>query len=349
LIRFNNDYSESCHEDVLNYISSRCFEQNPGYGTDDYCIRAAELIKKKCGNDQLYVHFLSGGTQANLVMISAALRPHHGVIAADSAHIHVHETGAVEAVGHKILTIHSDDGKLSASQVELEILMHRNNSDAEHITKPKMVYISNPTEYGTLYTRRELQELSDVCRKYDLWLYTDGARLGYGLTAEENDLQLSDFAQLCDAFYIGGTKVGALFGEAMVICNPVLAEDFRYIMKQRGGMLAKGWLLGMQFCALFEDDLYFKISAHANKMADWIRSCIVQVGYKLFLPGATNQIFAVLPDPLLSALHEKFSYCYWNKYDRESSVVRFCTSWATKESDVKALCDEIMRLSRESW
>ena len=349
MIRFNNDYSESCHEAVLNYISARGFEQNPGYGTDDYCVRASELIKKMCGNDQLSVHFLTGGTQANLIMMSAALRPHHGIIAADSAHIHVHETGAIEAVGHKILAIHSDDGKLSANQVEQEALAHRNNPDAEHLTKPQMVYISNPTEYGTLYTRKELLSLADVCRKYGLWLYLDGARLGYGLTAEGNDLQLSDLAEFCDAFYIGGTKVGALFGEAMVICNPVLAEDFRYIIKQRGGMLAKGWLLGMQFCALFEDDLYFEISAHANKLADRIRLCITKLGYKLFLPGSTNQIFAVLPDSLLSELSQKISCCYWNKYDDESSVVRFCTSWATKESDVKALCDEIIRLSRESW
>ena len=349
MIRFNNDYSESCHEAVLNYIATRSTEQNPGYGTDDYCARATELIKKKCGNDQLSVHFLTGGTQANLIMIAAALRPHHGIIAVDSAHIHVHETGAIEATGHKILAIHSEDGKIAAKAVENEVLLHRNNPDAEHVVKPKMVYISNPTEYGTLYSKSELQALCAVCRKYGLWLYLDGARLGYGLTAEENDLQFADLAELCDAFYIGGTKVGALFGEAMVICNPVLAEDFRYIVKQRGGMLAKGWLLGMQFCALFEDDLYFKISAHANKMADKIRTCITQLGYKLFLPGSTNQVFAVLPDPLLSKLSKKISYCYWNKYDEGCSVIRLCTSWATRESDVQALCEEIIRLSGEGW
>ncbi len=345
--RFNNDYSETCHEAVLEYISTRCSEQNPGYGTDTYCTRAAELIRKACANERASVHFLIGGTQANLVLISDALRPHQAVVAAKSAHINVHETGSIEAVGHKILAVDSVDGKLSAQQVETEVMLYRNSPDAEHIAQPKMVYISNPTEYGTLYSLAELQELSNVCRALDLLLYVDGARLGYGLTAKGNDLQLSDLAQLCDAFYIGGTKVGALFGEAMVICNPVLAQDFRYIMKQRGGMLAKGWLLGMQFCALFENDLYFQISSVANAYADQIRLCISQLGYKLFLPGTTNQIFVVLPDSLLSDLGENFSYSYWERFDESNSVVRFCTSWATQESDVRALCDELVRLTSE--
>lgn len=344
MIRFNNDYSESCHEAVLNYISAHSGEQNPGYGCDPHCVRAADLIKSKCGNPNLDVHFLVGGTQTNLVTITAALRPHQAVIGPNCAHINVHETGAIEATGHKVISLPSDNGKITAQQVRQEVLLQRNSPDAEHIAQPKMVYISNPTEFGTIYKLRELQELSDVCRELGLYLYVDGARLGYGLTAVDNDVDLHHLAALCDAFYIGGTKVGALFGEALVICNPILAEDFRYIIKQRGGMLAKGWLLGMQFCALFEDDLYFKISSRANTCADRIRHCLKQLGFDLYMPGTTNQIFAVLPDALLSQLGESFSYSFWEKHDDSSSVVRFCTSWATTDKDVCALCDELTRL-----
>lgn len=347
MIRFNNDYSESCHQAVLDFVAARMNEQNAGYGTDDYCFKAAELIKAKCHSENIAVHFIAGGTQANLVLISAALRPHQAVIAAKTAHIHVHETGSIEAVGHKIIALESQDGKITAQQVRNEVLAQRNSADAEHLAQPKMVYISNPTEYGTLYSLEQLQALSTVCKDLGLLLYMDGARLGYGLTAKENDVELSDIARLCDAFYIGGTKVGAMFGEAVVICNPSLGEDFRYIIKQRGAMLAKGWLLGMQFCALFEDDLYFKIASKANQFADQLRDQIESLGYKLFIPGNTNQVFVVLPDSILAALEDKFSYSYWERFDEISSVVRFCTSWATKECDVQALCDELVKLSSE--
>ncbi len=347
MIRFNNDYSATGHKAILDYISNRLTEQNSGYGTDPYCELAAEMIRNKCCCERAAVHFLVGGTQANLVLISAALRSHQAVLAAKSAHINVHETGSIEAVGHKVLPIESSDGKISAHQVRTEVMLHRTSPDAEHIAQPKMVYISNPTEYGTLYSLDQLRELSAVCRELGLFLYVDGARLGYGLTARGNDIQLLDLAALCDAFYIGGTKVGALFGEAMVICNPLLAEDFRYIMKQRGGMLAKGWLLGMQFCALFENDLYYSISTKANEYADQIRSCLLDLGYKLFLPGTTNQVFAVLPDSVLYNLGKNFSYSFWERFDKNSSVVRFCTSWATHETDVRALCDELIRLTSE--
>ena len=345
MIRFNNDYSEICHETVLNYISSRSAEQNAGYGMDDYCVKAADLIKKQCENEHVAVHFLVGGTQANLVLISAALRSYQAVIAAASAHIHVHETGAIEAVGHKIITLPSEDGKIAAKQVRDVVISHRNNADAEHTVQPKMVYISNPTEYGALYSLEQLQDLSNTCKELGLLLYMDGARLGYGLASKENDLSLKDIGQLCDAFYIGGTKVGALFGEAMVITNSCLAEDFRYIIKQRGAMLAKGWLLGMQFCALFENDLYFEIASSANRFADQIRECLKELGYKFFISGSTNQIFVILPDSLLANLSEDFSYCYWEQYDQNHSVVRFCTSWATKETEVQALCDKLIKLT----
>ena len=345
MIRFNNDYSQSCHEAVLNYISGSFCEQNAGYGLDDYCVRASELIKKQCENENIAVHFLVGGTQANLVLISAALRPYQAVIAAESAHIHVHETGAIESVGHKIITLPSQDGKISSNQVREVVLNHRNNADAEHTVQPKMVFISNPTEYGTLYSLEQLRNLSNTCRVLGLILYMDGARLGYGLASKENDITLKDLARLCDAFYIGGTKVGALFGEAMVISDSGLAEDFRYIIKQRGAMLAKGWLLGMQFCALFEKGLYLEIASSANRYADQIRNCFDELGYKLFISGSTNQIFVILPDALLSYLSEDFSYCYWERYDHTHSVVRFCTSWATNESDVRALCDKLIKLT----
>lgn len=345
MIRFNNDYSETCHDAVIEYITGNLYQQIPGYGMDDYCDKAADLIREKCNCKNAAVHFLVGGTQANLVLITAALRPHQAILASDSAHINVHETGAIEATGHKIIALPSAEGKITAQQVRREVVNHRSSADAEHIAQPKIVYISNPTEYGTIYSYRELQELSGVCREFGLLLYMDGARLGYGLAASDNDLKMEDIANFCDAFYIGGTKVGAMFGEAMVICNPDLAEDFRYIIKQRGGMLAKGWLLGMQFCALFENDLYFTIAEKANKFADQIRNCLNRLGHKLYLSGTTNQIFVVLPDYLLADLSANFSYTFWEKLDESRSVVRFCTSWATKESDVRALCDALTRLS----
>ena len=252
MIYFHNDYSEGCHQKVLEKLIATNLEQTPGYGEDFYCEQAAKKIKALCGNDNLAVHFLVGGTQTNLTVIAAALRPHQAALGPESAHINVHETGAVEATGHKVLSVPSADGKITAQQVKTVVQTHRASGSFEHEAQPKLVYISNPTEYGTIYTLSELEELAATCKEYGLYLFMDGARLGYGLAAKENDVTLKDFARLCDVFYIGGTKVGALFGEAVVISNPALNEDFRYLMKQRGGMLAKGWLLGLQFEALFE-------------------------------------------------------------------------------------------------
>ena len=345
MIYFHNDYSEGCHEKVMQKLIETNLEQTPGYGTDDHCHRAAEKIKAACGREDVDVHFLVGGTQANLTVIDAALRPHQGALCAVSGHINVHETGAVEATGHKVLPLPSDDAKITAAQVEEAVIAHRNDGAFEHIVQPKLVYISNPSELGTLYTLRELEELSAVCRENGLYLFLDGARMGYGLAAKDYDVTLADIARLCDVFYIGGTKVGALFGEAVVISNPALKEDFRYIIKQHGGMLAKGRLLGVQFDALFTDDLYFDISAHAVKMADKIRDCFDSLDVKYLVPGITNQIFPILSDELLAELGKNFMFTEMERVSDTHRCVRFCTSWATRQENVDLLCEELKKLS----
>ena len=343
---FHNDYNETCHPAVLKKITEYSQMPMPGYSTDPCCAEAAELIRKKCNAPDAAVHFLVGGTQTNLTVIAASLRPHQGVISAESGHINVHETGAIEATGHKVILVPSRDGKvrpeLAAQIVESQSL----SMDAEHIVQPKLVYISNPTEYGTLYSLAELKALSDLCKVKGLCLFIDGARMGYGLAAAGNDITLADYARLADVFYIGGTKVGAMFGEAVVISNPSIAEDFRYLMKQRGGMLAKGWLLGLQFQALFENDLYYKISAHADKLADKIRSTFAELGYELFLPGTTNQIFVTLPNAMLEQIGKEFTFAHWEKADDAHTTVRFCTSWATTEENTEALCRKLKELSK---
>ena len=345
MLYFNNDYAEGCHQRILDALVKTNLEQTLGYSEDSYCAAAREKIRIACGNDNLAVHFLVGGTQTNLTVIDAALRPHQGALCASSGHIHVHETGAVEATGHKVLALPSTDGKITARQVEQAVLAHRADGAFEHIVQPKLVYISNPTELGTLYTKQELEELSAVCRKLGLYLFLDGARLGYGLMAKGNDLTMADIARLCDVFYIGGTKVGALFGEAVVIRNPSLAEDFRYIIKQHGGMLAKGRLLGVQFDTLFTDDLYYKISAHADAMADRLRDTLAEIGAPLLVPGTTNQVFAILPDTLLEELAKTVTFSEQERVSDTHRAVRFCTSWATKAENVDILCRKLKELA----
>ena len=345
MLYFNNDYAEGCHQSILDALVKTNMEQTLGYSKDSYCAAAREKIRKACGNDNLAVHFLVGGTQTNLTVIDAALRPHQGALCASSGHIHVHETGAVEATGHKVLALPSTDGKITARQVEQAVLAHRADGAFEHIVQPKLVYISNPTELGTLYTKQELEELSAVCQKLGLYLFLDGARLGYGLMAKGNDLTMADIARLCDVFYIGGTKVGALFGEAVVIRNPSLAEDFRYIIKQHGGMLAKGRLLGIQFDTLFTDDLYYKISAHADAMADRLRDTLAEIGAPLLVPGTTNQVFAILPDTLLEELAKTVTFSEQERVSDTHRAVRFCTSWATKAENVDTLCRKLKELA----
>lgn len=344
MIYFNNDYAEGCHQKVLEALAGTNMEQTPGYGEDEYCAKAAGKIRALCGREDAAVHFLVGGTQANLTVIDAALRPHQGALCAVSGHINGHETGAVEATGHKVLTVPSTDGKITAAQVERVVLAHRADSSFEHTVQPKLVYISNPTELGTLYTLAELEALSDTCHKLGLYLFLDGARLGYGLAAMGNDVTLPDIARLCDVFYIGGTKVGALFGEAVVMGNPVLAEDFRYLIKQHGGMLAKGRLLGVQFDALMTDGLYFEIAAHADRLADKLRETFHRLNIPFLVPGITNQLFPILPDAVLEKLSEKYVFCEQERVDETHRAVRFCTSWATRPEAVDALCADLCRL-----
>ena len=341
---FNNDYSEGCHEKVLEALVKTNLEQTPGYGEDHHCASAAAKIRKLCGREDLAVHFLVGGTQANLTVIAAALRPHQGALGAATAHINVHETGAVEATGHKVLWVPSDDGKVTAAQVAETVEAHWADASFEHTVQPKLVYISNPTELGTLYTLSELEALSQVCREKGLYLFLDGARLGYGLAAKGNDVTMEDLARLCDVFYIGGTKVGALFGEAVVISNKALAQDFRYLIKQRGGMLAKGRLLGVQFDALMEDGLYFEIAKKADAMADQIRASLRKGGYPLAVEGITNQIFPILPDKVLAELEKKYVFCPNGRIDETHSSIRICTSWATTQEAVDALCADLEKV-----
>lgn len=337
MIAFNCDYNEGAHPRILEALVETNMEQTVGYGEDPYCKEAEKIIKELCQSQKAKVHFMVGGTQANLTVISSVLRPHQAVICAVSGHINVHETGAIEACGHKIMTLSSDDGKISANQVEEVYRHHKNDSSFEHMTQPKLVYISNPTELGTIYTKKELEELRAVCDECGMYLYLDGARLGYGLCADGNDLDLEIIAKNCDVFYIGGTKVGALFGEAIVICNVDLQEDFRYIMKQKGGMLAKGRLLGLQFKELFKDGLYFAMSKHAIHLAMRLKNGLIEKGYKFFINSNTNQQFVIVPDEKLEELKGTYEYTYQEKYDEKSSVIRLCTSWATKEENIEQL------------
>lgn len=343
MIKFDCDYLEGCHPDILKMLEKTNFEQTEGYGCDKYCEKAKKLILAACGfagkrgKNVPDVHFLVGGTQTNTTVISAILRPHQGVISAVTGHVNVHETGAIESTGHKVLALPSSDGKLTAEQVEKYVKSCVNDCNYEHIVQPGMVYVSFPTENGTVYSKRELSELRKVCLKYGLPLFIDGARLGYGLKAVGNDLTLPDIAALCDVFYIGGTKNGALFGEAVVITNNAFKKDFRNIIKQRGGMLAKGRLLGIQFTVLFSDDLYFSLAEHAVKTAAEIKNALKNNGIEFLFDSPTNQIFPVFPDEIYEKLSKKFSFAFWEKVDEKRTAVRICTSWATKESDAADL------------
>lgn len=344
MIRFNSDYTEGAHPLILQRLTETNMEQTTGYGEDEYCQKAADLLRTLTKAPDAYIQFLVGGTQTNATVIASALRSYQGVISAESGHINVHETGAVEATGHKVLTLPSPDGKITAGQVENCVIRHKEDDSFEHTVQPKMVYISNPTEYGTIYTKHELEAISKVCKKHKLYLFLDGARLGYGLACRSNNLDLPTLAAYCDVFYIGGTKVGALFGEAVIITNDELKVDFRYHIKQRGGMLAKGRLLGIQFLTLFEDNLYFQISAHAAMLADRIRENLEDMGIAFKIDSPTNQLFPILQDKLLEELGKEFAYTYDERIDKTHSAVRLCTCWATKDEHVDALLNRIGEL-----
>ncbi|MBQ7822319.1 MAG: low specificity L-threonine aldolase [Clostridia bacterium] len=343
MIRFESDYLEGAHPKILEKLTQTNFEQSAGYGVDAHCERARELIKKACEAPDAYVQFLVGGTQANTTVIASVLKPYEGVLSAVSGHINVHETGAVEATGHKVLGLESDNGKITAKQIKDAYLAHINDPTHEHMVKPVLVYISQPTENGTLYSKSELEAIRSVCDETGLYLFVDGARCGYGLKSENNDVFLPDLARLADVFYIGGTKVGALFGEAVVFTNRVLARDFRYMIKRHGGMLAKGRLLGIQFETLFEDGLYFEISEHAMSLAIKIKYALLDMGIKMLFDSPTNQQFPIFENSVYEKLSEKYSFSFWCTPDENSTAVRICTSWATKEENVDALLDDIRK------
>lgn len=341
MIRFACDYAEGCHPRILKALTQTNLEQTVPYGNDPYCELARDMLRKAAGAPQADVHFLMGGTQANITVISALLRPHQGVLSAQTGHINVHESGAIEATGHKILPLPSADGKITAKQVEEAINAHYADVNHEHTVQPGMVYISHPTENGTLYTRQELFDLSRICRAYHVPLYMDGARLSYALAAGGNDLPLEEIAAKCDVLCVGGTKCGALFGEAVMILRPELRADFRYLIKQRGGTLAKGRLLGLQFLTLFSDGLYTEIAAQADRLADKIRDALKKNGFPLLYDANANQIFTVFEDGALAFMREKYDFDVWGKPDEDHTAVRICTSWATTEDSVKDLIESI--------
>ena len=344
MIQFQCDYNEGAHPLIMQRLCETNMEQTVGYSEDRYCEEARALIKKACEREDVDVHLLVGGTQTNTTVISHTLRPYQGVLTAVSGHINVHETGAIEATGHKVLAITSEDGKLTALQIEEAMQAHLNEDGPEHMVQPGMVYISFPTEVGTVYNCAELQEISEVCHKYSLPLFVDGARLGYGLCSPESDITLPQLAKLADVFYIGGTKVGALFGEAVVITNEALKRDFRYSIKRHGGMLAKGRLLGIQFATLFTDNLYLKIAQHAIDEAMRIKKVLKNKGVAFLMDSPTNQQFPIFSNAQLEILTKEFLFSVWQRIDEEHTAVRICTSWATESENADKLISAIEQL-----
>lgn len=344
MIRFNNDYNHGAHPAILEALEKTNRESYGGYGQDEWCERAAEEIKKCIDCPQAAIHFLVGGTQANYVVIASALRPYQGVICAESGHIHVHETGAVENCGHKVLALPHQDGKITAEQIRTEAELYKTSVVQEHIVEPKMVYLSYPTEYGTIYSKAELVAIHEVCQEYGMYLFIDGARMGYGLAAKSADLTLADIAKYTDVFYCGGTKCGLLFGEAVVITNPELQPFFRSYMKQNGALLAKGWLLGVQFYTMFKDDLYFQITKQAVDLAMRIKSAFAEKKIPALIESDTNQQFVILENEQMKKLSENYIFEYEKKIDDTHTAVRFCTSWSTTEAEVDALVSDIRKL-----
>ncbi len=347
MIRFDSDYIEGAHPSILEALLRSNYEQHAGYGCDSYCDRARDIIREHCKDFSLGVQFLVGGTQANVTVIDAFLRSYQGVISADSGHINVHETGAPEATGHKVIALPSKDGRLTVEQIAECYHSHWNDHSHEHTVQPGMVYLSCPAENGLIYTKAELAAISEFCHAHGLYLFVDGARLGYGLMSDECDFTLADLARLCDVFYIGGTKVGALFGEAVVFKDEEMHRSFRYAIKQHGGMLAKGRLLGIQFVELLQggdECLYFELARHANEQAARIREAFEKKGIPMWIPSRTNMQFPILTKEQQKVLSLKYVPEFWGTYDECRDVVRFCTSWATKSGNVDALCRDIEEL-----
>ena len=350
-ISFSSDYTKGAHPKILEALGRTNYEQNDGYGTDEYCKSAAEKIKDACKCPDADVFFLVGGTQTNQVIIDMLLKPYEGVVAATTGHVAAHEAGAIEFSGHKVLTLKGSEesfagtetvyseniGKIDADELRSLIESFYADDNHEHMVFPGAVYISHPTEYGTIYSKSELTAISKVCREFDIPLFLDGARLGYGLMSKKADLTLQDIARLTDVFYIGGTKVGALFGEAVVFTKGVPTKHPVPIIKQHGALLAKGWLLGLQFDTLFTDDLYFEISKNAIDKAEKLRNLLIEKGYELYIDSPTNQQFIVLEDEKLKALSEHVRYGFWEKMDDSHTVIRLATDWATTDENLATL------------
>lgn len=329
---FKNDYSEGCHPQILESLLRNNLDQQAGYGEDDYSKKAKDLIKAKIENQGAEVYFVSGGTQANLIVISSILRPYQCVISASTGHILNNETGAIEATGHKILSIEKEDGKLFPEDIIPVLESHQN---VPHQVMPKLVYISNSTELGTIYTKKELENLSKFCKENNLYLFMDGARLGHALTSETNDLELKDIAELTDIFYLGGTKNGALLGEVIIITENDLRPNFAFNIKQKGALLAKGRLLGIQFLELMKDDLYFDLAKNANQQAMKIKKALSERGVQFLSDTSTNQIFPILDNKIIEVLSEKFEFYIWKKIDENLSAIRLITSWNTQNEPVE--------------
>ena len=339
MLSFENDYSEGAHPKILQRFIETNMEQVSGYGNDPYCESAKAKIREACNCPEAEIFFLVGGTQTNAVVIDSMLQAYEGVVSAQTGHVNAHEAGAIEYTGHKVLSIPQYEGKMKASDLEAYLKTFWQDESHEHMVFPGMVYISHPTEYGTLYSKQELSDLSAVCRQYEIPLYLDGARLGYGLMSKSTDVTLPDIAELCDVFYIGGTKVGALCGEAVVFTKHNMPKYFVTHVKQHGALLAKGRLAGVQFDTLFTDNLYFEISRHAIEMAELLKQGLAEKGYTFHLDSPTNQQFIVLDDEQYNELQKQVRCCFWEKPDDTHTVVRFATSWATPKENIDKLME----------
>lgn len=338
---FRNDYSEGAHPSILQVLIETNMSQQDGYCQDDYSKEAVKIIQNQIQNSNADIHFLSGGTQANLIVISSILRPYESVISANSGHINVHEAGAIEATGHKINYVNTKDGKLTPS--DIKVIVDEHDNDPPHMVKPRLVYISNSTEIGTIYKKKELEDISAFCKSKNLFLFLDGARLGSALCSSENDLTLAELSNLVDVFYIGGTKNGAMIGEAIVINNDELKKDFGFHLKQKGALLGKGRLFGVQFKELFKNGLYFELAKHANAMASKLSENIKEQGYSFLTQSTTNQIFPILPNSRIEQLSQKYGFYVWSKIDENNSAIRLVTSWATKEEAVISFIQDLKK------
>lgn len=339
--RFYNDYSEGAHPKILERLAASNLQQMTGYGEDELSLQAQARIREAAQSPNSAVHFVSGGTQANLLCLASMLRPYESVIAASTAHINVHEAGAIEATGHKIEAIQTQDGKLHPDLLSALLSLHQD----EHTTKPKVVFISHASEVGTIYSKAELEDLYAFCQQQELYLHLDGARLGSALISKDSDLNLADVARLTDMFYIGGTKNGALLGEAIVINNPVLQTGFRWHIKQRGALLAKGRVIGAQFLELFADQLFFELARHANRMANQLAEGLQKLGFAFLTPPQSNQIFPILPDALIAGLQQEYGFNIWAPAGEGKSAIRLVASWATEEQAVAEFLETVRKLA----